>query len=276
LSLDLSGTLHAAVTGNLLLLGYYKYANFFLTEVAFIVGTSLPILEIVFPLGISFFTFTQISFLVDVYRGKVHEYSFWNYLLFVTWFPYLIAGPIIHHSQVMAQFRDQETYRIHSRNLSFGFAMFTVGLSKKLLLADPIGTYADPVFKAAASGQMLDLLVAWTGALAYSIQIYFDFSGYSDMALGVSMLFGIKLPINFNSPYKAANIIEFWRQWHMSLSQFLKDYLYIPLGGNRLGEGRRFVNLMITMLIGGLWHGANWTFLVWGGLHGLYLCANHL
>lgn len=270
------GTLIAAVASNLLLLGYYKYTNFFLAEVARVVGSGSPVLEIVLPLGISFFTFTQIAFLVDVWRGKAHEYNFWHYLLFVTWFPHLIAGPVLHHTQMMPQFRNPETYRIRSRNLAIGFALIAIGLSKKLLLADPISAYSDPVFSAAATGQALNAAVAWTGALAYTLQIYFDFSGYSDMAVGLSMLFGIKLPINFNSPYKAPNIIEFWRRWHMTLSQFLRDYLYISLGGNRLGETRRLTNLMLTMLLGGLWHGANWTFIVWGGLHGLYLCINHI
>lgn len=274
------GTLIAAVASNLLLLGYYKYTNFFLAEVARVVGSGSPVLEIVLPLGISFFTFTQIAFLVDVWRGKAHEYNFWHYLLFVTWFPHLIAGPVLHHTQMMPQFRNPETYRIRSRNLAIGFALIAIGLSKKLLLADPISAYSDPVFSAAATGQALNAAVAWTGALAYTLQIYFDFSGYSDMAVGLSMLFGIKLPINFNSPYKAPNIIEFWRRWHMTLSQFLRDYLYISLGGNRLGETRRLTNLMLTMLLGGLWHGANWTFIVWGGaawfisVHQSYLSKN--
>jgi alginate O-acetyltransferase complex protein AlgI len=265
-----------SVAANLILLGYFKYANFFLGEAGQIFSVHVDTLEIILPLGISFFTFTQIAFLVDVYRGKAKEYNFANYLLFVTWFPHLIAGPVIHHAQMMPQFRDPKTYRIRSRNLAIGFALIAVGFSKKLLLADPISAYPDPVFAAAASGQALGLAVAWTGALAYTLQIYFDFSGYCDMAVGLSMLFGIKLPINFNSPYKAPNIIEFWRRWHMTLSQFLRDYLYISLGGNRHGEARRLINIMLTMLLGGLWHGANWTFIVWGGLHGLYLCINHL
>lgn len=265
-----------SVTGNLILLAYFKYANFFLSEGGRIFGVHTNTMAIILPLGISFFTFTQIAFLVDVFRGKAKEYNFSNYLLFVTWFPHLIAGPVLHHSQMMPQFRDPETYRIRSRNLAIGFALIAVGFGKKLLIADPISNYSDPVFAAAASGQALDAVVAWTGALGYTMQIYFDFSGYCDMAVGLSMLFGIKLPINFNSPYKAQNIIEFWRRWHMTLSQFLRDYLYIALGGNRYGEWRRLTNLMLTMLLGGLWHGANWTFVVWGGLHGVLLCVNHL
>ncbi|WP_027912623.1 MBOAT family O-acyltransferase [Pseudomonas sp. URIL14HWK12:I7] len=265
-----------SVGSNLGLLAYFKYANFFLAETSRVFGASFETLEIILPLGISFFTFTQIAFLVDVYRGKVREFSFVNYLLFVTWFPHLIAGPVLHHAQMMPQFRDPEIYRIQSRNLAIGFALICVGLGKKLLIADPASTYADPVFASAALGHVQEFGVSWVGALAYTIQIYFDFSGYCDMAVGLSMLFGIRLPINFNSPYKAASIIEFWRRWHMTLSQFLRDYLYISLGGNRRGEARRLVNLMATMVLGGLWHGANWTFIVWGGVHGLFLCINHL
>lgn len=268
--------LYIGVISNLLLLCYYKYSNFFLGEVARSTGLHMPTLELVLPLGISFFTFTQIAFLVDAWKGKAREYNFWHYLLFVTWFPHLIAGPILHHGQMMPQFRDPEIYRARSRNIAIGVALFAVGLGKKLLLADPISAYADPVFHAAAAGQAISLMIAWTGAMAYTLQIYFDFSGYSDMAVGLSMLFGIRLPINFNSPYKAQNIIEFWRRWHMTLSQFLRDYLYIPLGGNRNGETRRLINLILTMLLGGLWHGANWTFVVWGALHGTYLCINHM
>lgn len=268
--------LYVGIISNLTLLCYYKYSNFFLSEIARSTGVHMPTLELVLPLGISFFTFTQIAFLVDAWKGKAREYNFWHYLLFVTWFPHLIAGPILHHGQMMPQFRDPEIYRARSRNIAIGVALFAVGLGKKLLLADPISAYADPVFHAASAGQAISFMIAWTGAMAYTLQIYFDFSGYSDMAVGLSMLFGIKLPINFNSPYKAQNIIEFWRRWHMTLSQFLRDYLYIPLGGNRNGEARRLINLMLTMLLGGLWHGANWTFVVWGALHGTYLCINHM
>jgi alginate O-acetyltransferase complex protein AlgI len=268
--------LYIGVICNLLLLCYYKYSNFFLGEIARSTGVHMPTLELVLPLGISFFTFTQIAFLVDAWKRKAKEYNFWHYLLFVTWFPHLIAGPILHHSQMMPQFKDPEIYRARSRNIAIGIALFAVGLGKKLLLADPISTFADPVFHAAATGQAIGPMIAWTGAMAYTLQIYFDFSGYSDMAVGLSMLFGIRLPINFNSPYKAQSIIEFWRRWHMTLSQFLRDYLYIPLGGNRNGEARRLINLMLTMLLGGLWHGANWTFVVWGALHGGYLCVNHI
>lgn len=266
--------LTGAVCANLALLGYFKYANFFLGSVGSYTGWAVPTLEIVLPLGISFFTFTQIAFLVDVRRGIAKEYNFIHYLLFVTYFPHLIAGPILHHKQMMPQFAQADTYRANAENVAVGLLIFFIGLGKKVLLADSFSEYATPVFGATKSGIEPGFVVAWTGAIAYTLQLYFDFSGYSDMAIGLSRMFGIHLPLNFNSPYKAKNMIEFWRRWHMTLSQFLRDYLYIPLGGNRCGVLRRHVNLMATMLLGGLWHGANWTFVVWGGLHGLYLVVN--
>jgi alginate O-acetyltransferase complex protein AlgI len=264
-----------AIIMNLVLLGYYKYVNFFIATTNYVSGSSLPLIDNILPLGISFFTFTQIAFLVDVYRGVAREYNFIHYLLFVAYFPHLIAGPLLHHGQMMPQFAKRETYLLQLDNVALGLSIFTIGLAKKVLLADNFGDYAGPVFAAADQGIQPDFIEAWTGALAYTLQLYFDFSGYSDMAIGLSMLFGVKLPINFNSPYKAANIIEFWRRWHMTLSQFLRDYLYIPLGGNRKGGIMRHTNLIITMLLGGLWHGGNWTFVIWGGLHGLYLVINH-
>jgi alginate O-acetyltransferase complex protein AlgI len=269
------GLLWLAVGGNLCLLGTYKYLGFVTTSINALARTALPVPDIALPLGISFFTFTQIAFQVDVYRSLVREYNFIHYTLFVTYFPHLIAGPILHHKQMMPQFARPETYRVSAESIAVGMSIFTAGLAKKVLLADRLGAFATPVFLSAVGGDAPTLFVAWTGALAFAFQIYFDFSGYSDMAIGLSRLFGIDLPLNFNSPYKARSIIEFWRRWHMSLSIFLKDYLYIPLGGNRLGTLRRYENLMATMLLGGLWHGANWTFVVWGGMHGLYLCANH-
>lgn len=259
---------------NLSLLFYFKYADFFISTVNLSVGTNLPLLNIVLPLGISFFTFTQIAFLVDVKNGKVREYNFVHYLLFVTYFPHLIAGPVLHHAQMMPQFGHDSTYRLQRNLIATGLAIFTLGLAKKIFLADNLSEYVGPVFDNAAKGMMPQFFLAWASALAYTFQLYFDFSGYSDMAIGLSLLFGINLPINFNSPYKSKNISEFWRRWHMTLSQFLRDYLYIPLGGNRQGAIRRYINLMLTMLLGGLWHGANWTFVIWGGLHGVYLVIN--
>ena len=261
-----------AIVANLVLLGYYKYANFFVNTVNALSGIDLQMSEIILPLGISFFTFTQIAFLADTYRGEVKEYRFNHYLLFVTYFPHLIAGPVLHHKEMMPQFNKPETYRLSYENIAVGLTIFVIGLSKKLLLADNISAYVSPVF---TPGTSPSLFAAWAGALAYTMQIYFDFSGYSDMAIGLSRLFGIKLPLNFNSPYQALNIIEFWRRWHMTLSRFLRDYLYIPLGGNRNGSFARYRNLTLTMVLGGLWHGAGWTFVIWGALHGLYLVINH-
>ena len=257
------------------MLAYYKYANFFLTNINEVAGSALSFGEIVLPLGISFFTFTQIAFLADAYYGKAREFNFVHYGLFVTYFPQLIAGPVLHHAEMMPQFRERATYRFSWENTAVGLTIFVIGLFKKVMLADGVGAYAKPVFDAAAAGVQLSALEAWCGALAYTFQLYFDFSGYSDMAIGLSRLFGIVLPLNFHSPYKAANIIDFWRRWHMTLSRFLRDYLYIPLGGNRKGQVRRYMGLMATMILGGLWHGAGWTFVLWGTLHGVYLAINH-
>lgn len=263
------------LTGNLAALAYYKYANFFVSNLNQLAGIDLQFAEVILPIGISFFTFTQIAFLVDVYKGMASEYRFVHYMLFVTYFPHLIAGPILHHKEMMPQFSNPETYRINTAMLAMGLSWFTIGLAKKVLLADNLVGFVDPVFDAADRGVPVEFIQAWGGATAYSLQLYFDFSGYSDMAIGLSLLFGVKLPLNFNSPYKAASIIDFWRRWHMTLSRFLRDYLYIPLGGNKKGKSRRYLNLMITMLLGGLWHGAGWTYALWGSLHGLYLVINH-
>jgi D-alanyl-lipoteichoic acid acyltransferase DltB (MBOAT superfamily) len=264
-----------AVAVNLALLAYYKYANFFVGNLNPLLGTDWNLANIVLPLGISFFTFTQIAFLVDTYQDKVKEYNFVHYLLFVTYFPHLIAGPVLHHKEMMPQFARASTYRFSHENISVGLTIFFIGLFKKVILADGLAVYVGPVFGASASGVPLSFIDAWGGALCYALQLYFDFSGYSDMAIGLSRMFGVTLPLNFHSPYKSANIIEFWRHWHMTLSRFLRDYLYIPLGGNRRGATRRYLNLAITMLLGGLWHGAGWTFILWGGLHGVYLVINH-
>ena len=265
--------LAVSIAGNLVVLGYFKYANFFVDNINTLSGAGLVLRSIVLPLGISFFTFQKIALLVDAYQGKVRTLGFLDYALFVSFFPQLIAGPIVHHSEVMSQFHARG--RVSADAIALGAAIFAIGLGKKVLLADALAAYATPQFDAAAAGAALTALAAWTSALAYTLQLYFDFSGYSDMAVGAALLFGIRLPVNFASPYKADNIIEFWRRWHMTLSRFLRDYLYIPLGGNRRGRARRYVNLFVTMLLGGLWHGAGWTFVIWGGLHGLFLAANH-
>ncbi len=260
---------------NLGLLSYFKYANFLLDTLRAVSGMELRAADILLPIGISFFTFTQIAFLVDTWKKGTREYRFIHYLLFVTYFPHLVAGPVLHHAQMMPQFESAAIYRPDAPKIAAGLALFALGLCKKVIVADGVAPYADAVFDATAHGASPAFQEAWTGALAYTYQLYFDFSGYSDMAVGLSMIFGIRLPFNFASPYRATNISEFWRRWHMTLSAFLRDYLYIPLGGNRLGRMRRMTNLMTTMLLGGLWHGANWTFVAWGGLHGLYLVVQH-
>lgn len=267
--------LRLGIAVDLCVLGYFKYANFFLSNISDSFGLGWNLESLVLPLGISFFTFTQIAFLVDAYRGEVTETSFIHYGLFVTYFPHLIAGPVLHHKEMMPQFSEPLTYRIQWENLSVGLTIFIIGLFKKVVFADGIAPFATPVFAAAAHGATLTFIEAWGGTLAYTLQLYFDFSGYSDMAIGISRLFGIKLPLNFNSPYKSVNIIDFWRRWHITLSRFLRDYLYFALGGNRKGTVRRYLNLMATMVLGGLWHGAGWTFVIWGALHGFYLVVNH-
>lgn len=269
------GWLVLGVVANLVLLSYFKYANFFIDNLNAVLGQSWDIGKVILPIGISFFTFTQIAYLVDTWQKGVREHNPVHYGLFVTYFPHLIAGPVLHHSQMMPQFRQADTYRFDAGNLIAGLCIFALGLFKKIVLADGISPYADPIFQAADAGLVPDMQEAWLGALAYTFQLYFDFSGYSDMAIGLSWMFNVRLPFNFNSPYKATNISDFWRRWHMTLSQFLRDYLYIALGGNRHGVVRRYVNLMATMVLGGLWHGASWSFIVWGFLHGLYLGVNH-
>ena len=267
--------LTAAVGIDLGCLAYFKYANFFIANYNDLTRGGFEALHVTLPLGISFFTFTQIAFLVDVYRGIAIEFQFDNYILFVTYFPHLIAGPILHHKQMMPQFAEKKTYRVRSENLIIGLTFFCMGLVKKLFVADQLSPYANAAFAASEHGSVF-FSTAWAGALAYTFQLYFDFSGYCDMAIGISRMFGVDLPLNFNSPYQADSIIDFWRRWHMTLSRFLRDYVYISLGGNRLGHVRRHVNLLATMFLGGLWHGAAWTFVVWGTLHGFLLVLNHL
>jgi alginate O-acetyltransferase complex protein AlgI len=258
---------------NLGVLAYFKYMNFFLDNANHLLGTHFTWGVILLPLGISFFIFQKIAYLADSYKGETSSYTPLEFTLFVLYFPQLIAGPIVHHSELIPQIR--KCLRISATDLSAGLLLFTLGLLKKIALADPLAHLVDGLFAVAAAGQGLSFLASWCAALGFTFQIYFDFSGYTDMALGLALMMGIRLPLNFNSPYKALSVIDFWRRWHMTLSRFLRDYVYIPLGGNRRGERRRYVNLMITMLLGGLWHGAGWTFVVWGGLQGLYLVVNH-
>jgi len=265
----------AGIAANLLSLGYYKYTGLFFTTVNNF-GADLTVPEIVLPIGISFFTFQQIAWLVDAYRHQMRESNFLHYALFISFFPQLVAGPIVHHNEMMPQFARRLSAPRARRLLAMGVTLFIIGLFKKVGFADHLAEIADPVFDSAARGTALTLFESWVGVLAYTLQIYFDFSGYSDMALGLAAMFGIRLPLNFLSPYKSASITDFWRRWHITLSRFLRDYLYIPLGGNRKGLLRRLVNLFVTMMLGGLWHGANWTFLVWGALHGVYLALHQL
>lgn len=259
------------VGGDLAALAFFKYTNFVRATLAGWGILGQPTWHVALPIGISFFTFTQIAFLVDVYRNKADEYDPANYGLFVTFFPHLIAGPILHHSEMMPQFASRKRQAVLA-NLADGLPMLVLGLAKKTLFADGVAPTANVLFGLGAHGKMT-FLTGWIAALAYAVQIYFDFSGYSDMAIGLGRCFGIDLPINFNSPYKARSIADFWRRWHITLSRFLRDYLYIPLGGNRRGEARRYFNLLVTMVLGGLWHGAGWTFGLWGLLHGLYLAG---
>lgn len=259
---------------NISLIAYFKYANFFIDNINAILGENFRTNQILLPLGISFFTFQQIAYLVDAYRSKAEACGPLKYCLFVSFFPQLIAGPIVHHGDFIPQFFDKSIYKFNSRNVAIGLTIFIFGLSKKVLFADSISVYATPVFDAAMKSTV-PLLDAWIAALSYSLQLYFDFSGYSDMAIGLALCFNIKLPLNFNSPYQAVSISDFWRRWHITLSNFLRDYLYIPLGGSRKGELRRTSNLMLTMILGGFWHGAGWTFIFWGALHGFYLSVNH-
>jgi alginate O-acetyltransferase complex protein AlgI len=256
------------ITSNLALLGYFKYSNFFIENVNLLTNAGFPTLDLALPLAISFFTFQQISYLVDSYRGETIEYDFLNYALFVTFFPQLIAGPIVHHKEMMPQFSQVRNKIKNYRNIAVGLFIFSIGLFKKTVIADTFSLWAIPGFDAATT---LNFFEAWATSLSYTFQLYFDFSGYTDMAIGAALLFNIKLPINFNSPYKATDIQDFWRRWHITLSRFLKDYVYIPLGGNRNGKFITYNNLLFTFIVGGVWHGAGWTFIFWGGLHGIAL-----
>jgi D-alanyl-lipoteichoic acid acyltransferase DltB (MBOAT superfamily) len=259
---------------NLGVLGYFKYTNFLIENANALFHSSFALEKIILPIGISFFIFQKIAYLVDAYRGEAKEYNFLDFSLFVMYFPQLIAGPIVHHKELIPQFRNASIFKVSYTDLAAGLTLFTIGLVKKIAIADRIMLWSDQVFATANTGSPT-FFEAWGGALAFAFQIYFDFSAYSDMALGLAMMIGIRLPMNFNSPYKATSIIDFWRCWHMTLSRFLRDYVYFALGGNRRGRARRYINLMATMLLGGLWHGAAWTFVVWGGLHGAYLMINH-
>lgn len=264
------------VTVNLAGLLWFKYAGFLVVNLNQVVGTDYHLGEIVLPLAISFFTFQQIAYLVDIHRGATPAGDLLHYLLFVTFFPQLIAGPVVQQSEMLPQYRSPHPASHRAEHLAVGLSIFVLGLFQKVVLADGVAAYVAPVFEAADEGAVITFFEAWGGALSYTYQIYFDFSGYSDMAIGLACMFGFRLPVNFNSPYQATGIIDFWRRWHMTLSRFLKYYLYIPLGGNRRGHARHLINLLLTMVLGGLWHGAGWNFVIWGAWHGIFLVLNTL
>jgi len=272
-SFSRKGMLTFGIVLNLALLGYFKYTDFFIENFNMIFDSKAGLLHLALPLAISFFTFQQISYLVDSYRQETKEYDFLNYALFVTFFPQLIAGPIVHHKEMMPQFAQKKNKMINYANISLGVFIFSIGLFKKVVIADTFATWATAGFDSTAT---LNFFEGWITSLSYTFQLYFDFSGYTDMAIGLALLFNIRLPINFNSPYKALSIQDFWRRWHITLSRFLRDYIYIPLGGNRKGEFRTYVNLMSTFILGGIWHGAGWTFIFWGFLHGMALVIHRV
>jgi D-alanyl-lipoteichoic acid acyltransferase DltB (MBOAT superfamily) len=251
---------------NVSLLGYYKYTNFFIDNLNYLIDKDIILQQIILPLGISFFTFQQIAFIIDSYKGETRHYRFFEYCLFVTFFPQLIAGPIVHHKEMMPQFEVNDNARIHARNFALGIYIFILGLGKKVLIADNFASVANMGYGAERA---LSFFESWITSLAYTMQLYFDFSGYCDMAIGAALLFNIKLPLNFNSPYKALNIQDFWRRWHMTLNRFLTQYIYFPLGGSQVGKYRTYFNIFVIFFISGIWHGAGWTFVVWGVLHGL-------
>jgi alginate O-acetyltransferase complex protein AlgI len=265
--------LGCAIAVNIGLLGYFKYRNFLVGSAGALLGTNWQPPALVLPLAISFFSFEQITFLMSAYRGEPGARDFISYCLFIAFFPHLIAGPIVRYAEIYPQFNRNTHFRLTAANLCDGLMIFAIGLFKKVMIADTFRPLVNPLFD---SGMHLAFFDAWGGALAFALEIYFDFSGYSDMAIGLARMCGVRFPENFDSPYQARNIIQFWRRWHITLSFFLRDYLYIPLGGNRHGKFRRDLNLFITMVLGGLWHGANWTFVIWGTLHGLYLWINHI
>ena len=266
------GALAVGIGFNLLVLGYFKYADFFIGNVNALAGTQYALLHVILPLGMSFFIFQKIAYLVDCHRGLVIDRDPLRFSIFVMFFPQLIAGPIVHHAEIIPQLQ-KKSLLPDARMVSAGLFLLAVGLFKKVVIADSLASYVDAPFAHVAELQFLD---AWTAALGYSLQLYFDFSAYSEMAMGLALLFGVVLPVNFNSPYKSASIAEFWRRWHITLGRFLRDYLYIPLGGNRNGWGRAMLAALVVMVLGGLWHGAGWTFVLWGLMHGVYLSIHRV
>ncbi len=265
----------AAIVANLICLGIFKYLGFFESIVFSSTGWNPALARLALPLGISFFTFHHIIYLVDLLRGPAPRYSFRDYALYIALFPQILAGPLVRHREIVPQFADPPLRPGWESRIARGIALFVIGLGKKLFFANPLASHADPVFTQAAASAV-SMGDAWTAALAFPLQIYFDFSGYSDMAIGLALLFGFVLPYNFAVPYRATSLREFWRRWHMTLTRFLRDYLYIPLGGNRQGLAGHILALFLTLLLGGLWHGAGWTFIIWGALHGAGLATGVL
>lgn len=261
------------VSANLLLLGYFKYANFLVDNINLIPGVELPGFNVILPLAISFFTFQQIAYLADSYKRNTSDYDLFNYSLFVTFFPHLIAGPLVNHKDILPQFKSEENFRFNHFNFAKGLYVFFMGLCKKVVIADSFAVLANAGY---SNTEALGLVDSWLTSLAYAFQLYFDFSGYSDMAIGIALFFNITLAVNFNSPYRSLDLQDFWRRWHITLSSFLRDYVYIPLGGSRVTEFITLRNLMITFILGGIWHGAGWTFVFWGFLHGFGLCVHRL
>lgn len=259
--------LFVAIASNIALLLYFKYYDFFVENVNTLFSTNYTLKHLLLPLGISFFTFQQLSFVIDSYKREVPSYDFINYALFVTYFPQLIAGPIVSHDEMVPQFLDQEKRKLNFQNLSTGLYVFAMGLGKKVLIADIFGNAVNWGY---SNIELLNSSDAIVLMLAYTIQIYFDFSGYCDMATGIAKMMNFDLPQNFNSPYKALTITEFWKRWHMTLTRFFTKYIYIPLGGSRKGKGRMLLNTLIVFLISGFWHGASWSFVLWGVLHGIF------
>ena len=267
----------AAIAANLALLGVFKYLDFFADLANLIPGLEAPRLGLALPLGISFFTFHHIMYLADLRAGRAPAFGLTRYALYIAFFPQVLAGPLVRWSEIMHQFDERPYARPDAaERFARGLMLLTVGLAKKVFLGDPLAAYVNPVFQAAAAGKVVTVAEAWQATLGFTFQIYFDFSGYTDMALGIALLFGLVLPQNFDAPYRATSLRDFWRRWHMTLSRFLRDYLYIPLGGNRRGLPRQVGALAATMTLGGLWHGAGLTFLAWGALHGLGLGAGVL
>lgn len=271
--LSRQGLLVLALVLNLLPLVWFKYSGFLAQNLAPLFHSQWSFQPPGQPLGISFYTFIQIAWLVSVYRRQIAPQGLLRHALFSSCFPYVISGPIVRYEQMGPQFDAMRGP--DAQGLARGFSLFSIGLAKKVLLADSIALYADAVFNAAEKAFPLSGAEAWLGSFCYTFQLYFDFSGYTDMALGLGLMLGLRLPENFNSPYKATGIVDFWRRWHITLSAWLRDFLYIPLGGNRAGRLRQYRNLFLTMCIGGAWHGAGWTFMLWGALHGLMLSVNH-